>query len=147
MDEPNRYENLTRQVSAISAVRRGMARSLPADCPPGTAGVIALVQRHGDLRIGRISELMGVDMSVSSRHVAHAVERGWVERLPDPDDRRSRILRLTAEGSDKLAELDRRLTAMLAQKLADWSDDDIEQLTAMLSRFRDAFGDCRAHHA
>ncbi|MFF0435159.1 MarR family winged helix-turn-helix transcriptional regulator [Streptomyces sp. NPDC004327] len=147
MDRQSRYEVLARQVSAIGAVKRGMARSLPADCPGGSAIVMALLKHHGDMRMGRVSELMAVDMSVSSRHVAHTAERGWVERLPDPADKRSRILRLTPAGADKLAELDDRLTAMLAHHLADWSDDDVDQLTTLLARLRDSFGDCRAHHA
>ncbi|WP_434403793.1 MarR family winged helix-turn-helix transcriptional regulator [Streptomyces sp. NBC_01353] len=147
VDKPNRYENLARQVSAIGAVKRGMARSLPADCPSGSAIVLALLKHEGDMRMSRISERMAVDMSVSSRHVSHAVDRGWVERLPDPADKRSRILHLTVEGREKLDELDRRLTAMLTRNLADWSDEDVELLTHLLARLRDSFGDCRAHHA
>ncbi|MET8503854.1 MarR family winged helix-turn-helix transcriptional regulator [Streptomyces sp. NPDC015232] len=147
MDRHSRYEALARQVSAVGAVKRGLARTLPADCPGGSAIVLALLQHHGDMRMSRVSELMSVDMSVSSRHVAHTVERGWVERLPDPADRRSRILHLTPGGEAMLAELDRRLTDMLARTLADWSDDDVETLTALLARLRDSFGDCRAHHA
>ncbi|MCB8902642.1 MULTISPECIES: MarR family winged helix-turn-helix transcriptional regulator [unclassified Streptomyces] len=147
MDRSNRYENLARQVSAIGAVKRGLARVLPAECPGGSAIVLALLNHHGDMRMGRVSELMAVDMSVSSRHVAHTVDRGWVERLPDPADRRSRILHLTRAGEDMLAVLDRRLTDMLARTLAEWSDDDVELLTTLLARLRDSFGDCRAHHA
>lgn len=146
MDRQSRYEALARQVSAIGAVKRGLSRTLPADCPGGSAIVLALLQHHGDMRMSRISELMSVDMSVSSRHVAHTVERGWVERLPDPADRRSRILHLTSGGEGMLAELDRRLTDTFARRLADWSDDDVETLTALLARLRDCFGDCRAHH-
>ncbi|WP_371635984.1 MarR family transcriptional regulator [Streptomyces zaomyceticus] len=147
MDRGNRYENLARQVSAIGVVKRGLARVLPTECPSGSAIVLALLNHHGDMRMGRVSELMAVDMSVSSRHVAHTVDRGWVERLPDPDDRRSRILHLTRAGEDMLAVLDRRLTDTLARTLAEWSDDDVELLTTLLARLRDSFGDCRAHHA
>lgn len=147
MDRGNRYENLARQVSAIGAVKRGLARVLPTECPSGSAIVLALLNHHGDMRMGRVSELMAVDMSVSSRHVAHTVDRGWVERLPDPADKRSRILHLTRAGEDMLAVLDRRLTDMLARTLAEWSDDDVELLTTLLARLRDSFGDCRAHHA
>ncbi|MFE7553941.1 MarR family winged helix-turn-helix transcriptional regulator [Streptomyces gardneri] len=147
MDRGKRYENLARQVSAIGAVKRGLARTLPAECPGGSAIVLALLHHHGDMRIGRVSELMAVDMSVSSRHVAHTVDRGWVERLPDPADKRSRILHLTPAGESMLAVLDRRLTDMLARTLVEWSDDDVELLTDLLARLRDSFGDCRAHHA
>ncbi|MER7625171.1 MarR family transcriptional regulator [Streptomyces sp. NPDC126503] len=143
----NRYENLARQVSAIGAVKRGLARVLPVECQGGAAAVLALLHHHGDMRMSRLAEHMAVDMSVCSRHVTHTVEHGWVERRPDPADRRSRILRLTAGGRDMLAELDRRVTETFARNLAEWSDDDVALLTALLARLRDSFGDCRAHHA
>lgn len=91
----SQYEELARQLSAVGAVKRGLARILPAECPGGSASVLTLLSRYGEMRITRLTELLAVDMSVTSRHVAHAVENGWVERLADPSDRRSRILRLT----------------------------------------------------
>ncbi|MEU6928083.1 MarR family transcriptional regulator [Streptomyces sp. NPDC046385] len=147
METLNRYEELARAVSAIGAVKRGIARVLPAHCQGGAAAVLALVKHHGDMRMSRLAELMAVDMSVCSRHVAHTVEHGWIERLPDPDDKRSRILRLTTEGHAMLGELDSRVADAFARHLAEWSDDDVVLLTTMLSRLRDSFGDCRAPHA
>ncbi|MFB6836644.1 MarR family winged helix-turn-helix transcriptional regulator [Streptomyces sp. NPDC056361] len=143
----NRYEDLARSVSAIGAVKRGLARVLPVACQGGSAAVLALVKHHGDMRMSRLAELMAVDMSVCSRHVAHTVEHGWIERLPDPDDKRSRILRLTEAGHAMLGELDRRVTEAFSRHLAEWSDDDVELLTHLLVRLRESFGDCRAHHA
>ncbi|WMX46002.1 MarR family winged helix-turn-helix transcriptional regulator [Streptomyces roseicoloratus] len=147
METLSRYEELARAVSAIGAVKRGLARTLPAHCQGGAAAVLALVKHHGDMRMSRMAELMAVDMSVCSRHVAHTVEHGWVERLPDPDDKRSRILRLTDEGHAMLGELDRRVTEAFSRNLAEWSDEDVALLTRLLARLRDSFGDCRAHHA
>ncbi|MCX2179052.1 MarR family transcriptional regulator [Streptomyces sp. SKN60] len=147
MQTLNRYEELARAVSAIGAVKRGLARALPVQCQGGAAAVLALIKHHGDMRMSRLAELMAVDMSVCSRHVAHTVDHGWVERLPDPDDKRSRILRLTDEGEAMLGELDQRVTDAFARHLADWSDDDVARLTTLLARLRDSFGDCRAHHA
>ncbi|MFF9849087.1 MarR family winged helix-turn-helix transcriptional regulator [Streptomyces litmocidini] len=143
----NRYEELARSVSAIGAVKRGLARVLPVDCQGGSAAVLALVNHHGAMRTSKLAELMAVDMSVCSRHVAHTVEHGWIERLPDPDDRRSRILHLTEPGRAMLDELDRRVTEAFSRHLAEWTDDDVDQLTHLLARLRDSFGDCRAHHA
>ncbi|MFF5502610.1 MarR family winged helix-turn-helix transcriptional regulator [Streptomyces roseolus] len=143
----SRYEDLARAISAIGAVKRGVARVLPGDCQGGAAAVLAMLKHHGDMRTSRLAELMAVDMSVCSRHVAHTVERGWVERLPDPDDGRSRILRLSPEGFAMLTELDRRVTEAFTRYLAEWSDDDVALLTTLLARLRDSFGDCRATHA
>ncbi|MFF3455729.1 MarR family winged helix-turn-helix transcriptional regulator [Streptomyces sp. NPDC002730] len=142
----SQYAELARQLSAIGAVKRGLARILPAECPSGSAAVLTLLDRHGEMRMSRLAELLAVDMSVTSRHVAHAAERGWIERLPDPGDKRSRILRLTPAGQNMLGELAERTTDMFARNLKDWSDDDVGQLIEMLARLRDSFGDCRARH-
>ncbi|MFC5801341.1 MarR family winged helix-turn-helix transcriptional regulator [Streptomyces formicae] len=146
MAERSQYEELARQLSAIGAVKRALARTLPAECPGGSAAVLALIDRYGEMRLSRLAELLSVDMSVTSRHVAHVADRGWIERVPDPDDRRSRILRLTPAGRELLDDLGRRTTDMFAHYLSDWSDDDVGQLTAMLARLRDSVGDCRAAH-
>ncbi|MFF3821103.1 MarR family winged helix-turn-helix transcriptional regulator [Streptomyces bluensis] len=144
MAEKAQYEELARSFSAIGVVKRDLGRMLPPDCPGGSAGVLTLLGRHGDMRMSRLAELLSVDMSVTSRHVAHAAERGWIERLPDPADRRSRILRLTPVGRDRLDDLYERITHLLADRLGDWSDDEVGLLIGLLARLRESFGDCRA---
>ncbi|MFF6998826.1 MarR family winged helix-turn-helix transcriptional regulator [Streptomyces sp. NPDC008313] len=143
MAEQTQYEELARQLSAIGAVKRDMARILPHDCPGGSAAVLTLLGRHGDMRMSRLAELLAVDMSVTSRHVAHVAERGWIDRSPDPADKRSRILRLTDAGRDRLDELSRRTTELLAHRLGDWTDDEVGQLIGLMTRLRESFGDCR----
>ncbi|MEU5347926.1 MULTISPECIES: MarR family transcriptional regulator [unclassified Streptomyces] len=137
------YEELARQLSAIGAVKRGLGRVLPHECPAGSAAVLTLLDRHGEMRMSRLAELLAIDMSVTSRHVAHVAERGWIDRSPDPADKRSRILRLTPAGRDMLAELSERYMNALVHYLADWSEDEVDQLNTMLDRLRTSFGDCR----
>ncbi|MFI7388302.1 MarR family winged helix-turn-helix transcriptional regulator [Streptomyces sp. NPDC049813] len=137
------YDELARQLSAFGAVKRDMARILPHDCPAGSAAVLTLLKRYGDMRMSRLAELLAVDMSVASRHVAHTADRGWIERRPDPADKRSRILTLTAEGHERMEDLNVRTTELLAERLSDWSDDEVNQLIALMTRLRDSFGDCR----
>ncbi|GAB2939182.1 MULTISPECIES: MarR family winged helix-turn-helix transcriptional regulator [Streptomyces] len=139
MAERAQYEELARQLSAIGVVKREIARMLPYDCPGGSAGVLMLLDRNGEMRMSRLAELLSVDMSVTSRHVAHVAERGWIERLPDPADRRSRILRLTPEGRALVAELHRRTSGVMAHRLSDWSDDEVGELVRLLGRLRHSF--------
>jgi DNA-binding MarR family transcriptional regulator len=146
MAAQSQYAELARQLTALGAVKRGLARIMPAECPTGSAVVLGLVQQHGEMRMSRLAELLAVDMSVTSRHVAHAVERGWLERSPDPADKRSRILRLTPKGVGLLEELAARTTEMFARTLDDWSDDEVGELSAMLDRLRSSFSDCRDWH-
>lgn len=148
MAAQSQYEELARQLSAIGAVKRELGRNLPHDCPPASAGVLALLDRYGEMRMGRLAELLAIDMSVTSRHVAHVTERGWIEREPDPLDKRSRLLRLTPSGKRLLSELSDRYADLLARYLDDWSDADVGRLNELLARLRTSFGDCRsrAHH-
>ncbi|MER5495063.1 MarR family winged helix-turn-helix transcriptional regulator [Streptomyces sp. LE64] len=133
------YAELVRQLNAVGAVNRGLARLLPADCPAGAAAVLHVLAREGELRSGRLAELLAVDPSVSSRHVTHVTDRGWVARSPDPLDGRSRLLRLTSSGEAQLADLRARCTRDLARRLGDWSEDEITQLTTLLARLRAEF--------
>nr|WP_190851322.1 MarR family winged helix-turn-helix transcriptional regulator [Streptomyces aurantiacus] len=137
------YEELAQQLSAIGAVKRGLGRVLPPECPAGSTAVLALLDRHGEMRMSRLAELLAIDMSVTSRHVAHVAERGWIDRSPDPADKRSRILRLTPAGRDMLADISERYMNALAHYLADWSDGEVDQLNTLLGRLRTSFGDCR----
>ncbi|MFI5805700.1 MarR family winged helix-turn-helix transcriptional regulator [Streptomyces sp. NPDC051561] len=144
MAAKSQYEELARQLSAFGAVKRGLARILPLECPPASAAVLTLLDRKGEMRLSGLAELMAIDMSVTSRHVAHVAERGWIDRSPDPGDKRSRILRLTPAGKAVLDDLSRHTTDFLAETLGDWSDDEVGQFNAMLARLRDSFGDCRS---
>ncbi|MFE3766064.1 MarR family winged helix-turn-helix transcriptional regulator [Streptomyces sp. NPDC059104] len=134
-----RYEELARQLTGIGAVRRDLARILPPDCPPGAAAVLTVLDRHGEMRLSRLTEYMAVDISVSSRHVAHLAARGWIERETDPGDGRCRILRLTTAGRAVLGELGARYTDALEKALADWSSEDVDTLNTLLARLRSSF--------
>ncbi|MFG2293082.1 MarR family winged helix-turn-helix transcriptional regulator [Streptomyces sp. NPDC048603] len=139
------YEELARQLTGIGAVKRDLARALPADCPPGPAAVLTVLDRHGEMRMSRLTELLAVDISVTSRHVAHVAERGWIDRETDPADARCRILRLTPAGRLVLAELAARYTAALERALADWSAEDVGVLNTLLARLRRGFAPLPAH--
>ncbi|MEU6310251.1 MarR family transcriptional regulator [Streptomyces sp. NPDC047014] len=133
------HEELARRLTGIGAVKRELTRHLPPDCPPGTAAVLTLLDRQGEMRLSRLAELMAVDISVTSRHVTHTAERGWIEREPDPVDGRCRILRLTPAGRALLAEIGARYTAALERALHDWSPQDIDVLNTLLARLRSSF--------
>ncbi|MEU5833972.1 MULTISPECIES: MarR family winged helix-turn-helix transcriptional regulator [Streptomyces] len=144
MAERSQYEELARQISAIGAVKREMARGLPPECPPASAAVLMLLNKHGEMRTSQLAELMAIDMSVTSRHVAHVADRGWIERHPDPQDGRSRLLRISDRGERFLTDLSAHTIESLAAHLHDWSDEDVAQLNDLLNRLRASFGDCRA---
>lgn len=133
------HEELARRLTGIGAVKRELARHLPPDCPPGAAAVLTVLDRQGEMRLSRLAECMAVDISVTSRHVTHVADRGWIERETDPGDGRCRILRLTPAGRALLGEIGARYTSALERALHDWSAQDIDVLNTLLARLRSSF--------
>ncbi|WP_269855279.1 MarR family winged helix-turn-helix transcriptional regulator [Streptomyces sp. RPT161] len=141
-----RCADLVQHLSALTAVSRGLGRALPPDCPAASVAALRTLSRYGEMRISRLTELLDVDMSVTSRHVAHLAARGWLDRHPDPQDKRSRLLRLTPLGEQVLRVASDRIAEELADFLLDWTDDEVTQLTVLLARLRASFDDCRPGH-
>jgi len=142
MPEHARFEELQRQLRAVGVVKRTIVRNLPHDCAVGPTAVLSTLRRHGPMRLSRLADLLWIDPSVTSRHVSHAVERGWVERTPDPADGRSSILSLTPSGLGMLEQISTRTAQLLADRMTDWDDQEIDQLTGLMARLHGSFSDC-----
>lgn len=68
--------------------------------------VMWLLKRHGDLSMGRLAELLDVSLSNASGLIDRMVERGLVERVRVPDDRRLVLVALSAHGLQMLDHAD-----------------------------------------
>ncbi len=90
---------------------------------------------EGPMRSSTLAERLAADPSTVSRQAASLVDAGLVERRPDPADRRAVQLAVTELGSEVFHRMREDRAAMFDAVLADWSDADVEQLTALLSRF------------
>lgn len=110
----------------FSAVR---ANQLGTDKMDGTAArvmgvnrtdmrALDIVERLGPIAAGRIS----VDAGLTSGAVTAVIDRlerkGYVRRVPDPDDRR----RVLIEKTEKLDKISKRLYGPLAERSMSWLD-------------------------
>jgi DNA-binding MarR family transcriptional regulator len=132
---------LLTQMESITGVHRSIAKALPAGVlPPGAPVLYVLGRSDRPLRAGQVAELLEIDMSVVSRHIAHLVDHGWVERRPNPEDGRSCLLALTPEGHAVVEHATEGRLAVVEDRLRDWSDADAEQLADLLGRLRTSLG-------
>lgn len=132
------YRELMHRLSEVGAVKKGLARDLPSDLPGGSAGVLATLSQHGEMTMSELTDLLAVDISVTSRHVAYVAEQGWLERAPNPTDGRSRILRLTDAGRDLLDGFADHYADLLAKGLSDWSEDEVRELIRLMAKLHDS---------
>jgi DNA-binding MarR family transcriptional regulator len=87
--------------------------------------------------MGRIAQVLGVDGSNVTWLTDRLEERGLVERRPDPNDRRVKLLHLTDEGRKVRDEVMARL-AVPPPELAELPERDARALREILTR---ALGD------
>ncbi|MDW8325409.1 MAG: MarR family transcriptional regulator [Anaerolineales bacterium] len=77
-----------------------------------------LIALEGITTVSELAKAGKVPMSTASWHANRLVERGYLVRRPDPDDRRTIRLELTAKGRKVLSGLNRAFEAMAAELLA-----------------------------
>jgi len=115
--------------------------------------VMWLLQHHGDLAMSRLAELMDVSFSNATGIVDRMAERGLVERVRVPDDRRVVLVRIAARGLEALDEMEAvkqdRLQAILGHLDATQLDrvaaalDDLR--SAVVAEFGPDFGSGHSH--
>ncbi len=104
---------------------------------PWEFDVLAALRRAGEpyaLSPGRLLRETLVTSGTMTNRVDRLAARGWVERLPDPSDRRGVLVRLTDEGR---AGVDGAFAALLEAEgalLADLDDVRRDQLGSLLRR-------------
>lgn len=97
--------------------------------------VLAALRRAGEpyeLSPGRLLRETLVTSGTMTNRVDRLAARGLVERLPDPDDRRGVLVRLTPEGNETVDGAFEALLTAESALLADLSQRDRRRLAQLL---------------
>jgi DNA-binding MarR family transcriptional regulator len=100
--------------------------------------VMWLLQHHGDLAMSRMAELMDVSFSNATGIVDRMAERGLVERVRVPDDRRVVLVRIGARGLEALDEMEAVKQDRLQAILGHLDATQLERVAAALDDLRSA---------
>lgn len=120
---------------AMGSIQRFVVRR-PGDAGP-TPTELWLLERLTDQGWMRMSELAvwhRVDKSTVTALVKRLVARGWAQRGTDPADGRVVTVAITDEGSAVLGSSLARERALLDEVLSGWDDDDLADLSRLLTR-------------
>jgi DNA-binding MarR family transcriptional regulator len=88
--------------------------------------------------IGRLAQTLRCDRTNVPHLIARVAERGWVERQPAADDRRSALIVLTSAGEEVARRFIATLEEQLADLLAGWSAARRQQAAAVLDEIAEA---------
>jgi len=122
-------------MATARAVRQAYdVRFAELDLNLSEASLLAYVAETGALTQSRLAERMGLGRAATGSVIDALEKRGFVERKPDPDDRRVWLVDVTAPGKDmveRVSELDNVLRRELRSGI---SREDRQKLAEVLVR-------------
>jgi DNA-binding MarR family transcriptional regulator len=108
----------------------------PFGITPGQARALGVLARHGTMRPGELSEHLRIAPRSATEVVDGLQERGMVERLPDPADRRATLLSLTPAGAATAAHIRAERGAQGERFFAALPEADRTELARILTALR-----------
>lgn len=117
----------------------GEANRAAAGVTLDRAPYVALVRidERAPVRLSELAEVLDLDVSTASRHVAKLEQLGLVSRENDPADGRACLLAPTPEGLEVLVRVRDARRRRLAEWVGHWEHRDVASLADLLTRFLD----------
>jgi DNA-binding MarR family transcriptional regulator len=103
---------------------------------PQWLALVRLKRRPGASQ-SELADMMEIEKAPAGKIVDRMQEKGWVERRPDPADRRINRIHLTERGERVYDAIQPISTATISDALEDLSLSDRERLADLLARVKD----------
>jgi DNA-binding MarR family transcriptional regulator len=100
--------------------------------------VMHLLERHGELPMSRLAEMLDVSMSAATGLVDRVEERGFVERIRVPEDRRVVLARITDTGRQMLDDVEIVRTELMEQVLDELDERQLAGVASAVGSIRSA---------
>lgn len=113
---------------SVTRLARTLRRESAIDVSPTLMAALATVETHGPMTPGDLAAHEQVRKPTVTRILGSLVERGLVERTPDPLDGRVSWIQVTPEGRKLLSRVRRRHAEYLTRRLKRLSVDDLQTL-------------------
>jgi DNA-binding MarR family transcriptional regulator len=127
--EPSTADDVpARLYLAIGRLSRSLRRSGSPGLGHGSISALSTLIRCGEMRLGDLAAKEGVAAPTMSRIVAALVEAKYVQREPDPADRRAWLVKATPDGERMVLGLRSTRVQELRRRIDRLSDDNQEEL-------------------
>lgn len=143
--DPNSFGFLITDLSRL--IRAEMDRRISEaglGLTPGESRTLAHAARAGVVRQNVLAERIGIEAMTLSTYVDRLEAKGLVERVPDPDDRRAKLVRLTEAASEALGGVNSAAASIRADASASIDPADWATLLNLLRQARDNLAEARA---
>src|SRR5258708_20826910 len=124
-------------VSQSRALTAEAATTFHTELQPAAFHIAFWLNAFGPAKPSAVAEAVGMDRSATSRLIRELVRLRLIATSTDPSDRRSIVLSLTVDGRRRLEAAMQAKGAAFQQRIASWSEEDLELCTDLLRRLLD----------
>ncbi|MYR07329.1 MarR family transcriptional regulator [Gordonia sp. SID5947] len=117
---------------------RERARAIHPKLDPVCYPILVLLSRHDALPMSDLLGELALEKSTLTRQIDSVVRLGLVERHPDPDDARARLVALTESGRSRFNDVALTALADWRDQLSRWDPEDVRQLADLLRRLAES---------
>ncbi|MBT0566501.1 MarR family winged helix-turn-helix transcriptional regulator [Williamsia sp. CHRR-6] len=110
-----------------------VVRQMPRDLSLTAISTLSMIERLGSQRITALASVQGVAQPSMTAMIAGLERSGYVQRRPDPADRRAQQVSLTDKGIDYVLARRRRGAELIEQSLQGLSSEDRATLGAAVA--------------
>ena len=103
---------------------------------PTQFGVLDILYSKGSLSVGKIIEKMLSTSGNMTVVIRNMEKEGYVQRTPDPEDKRSYLISLTDKGIEKIEEVLPEHAANVHNIFRVLTEEEQEELIRMLRKFK-----------
>ncbi|MBP5801097.1 MarR family winged helix-turn-helix transcriptional regulator [Microbacterium maritypicum] len=112
---------------------REAAATVHPDLQPLGYQVLTSIATGKATSAGAIIERLQTDKSAVSRQVRQLEQLGLVESVPDPEDRRARVLVATELAQERVALARSRYEGRIGERLRNWTAADLDHFADLLA--------------
>ncbi len=125
------------RLTSRSRMRRALAGQ-NVKLSPTDMWLVDRVSEFGPARMSELATWQSVDRSTMTTQVGRLEKLGLVQRTPAPDDRRAIVVSVTEAGQVLHEESRAAACAAFDSMLADWTEQERQQLTESLTHLVDS---------
>lgn len=118
----------------IALIRRASLDRKHGGLDRSTYTLLQHLSIHQPLGVKALADDFRLDISTLSRQTSVLESKGYVVRLPDPQDGRSSNFQITKLGAEKLSEAKKVRLERYELLLADWTTEERQTFGTLLAR-------------
>ncbi|MFJ9152367.1 MarR family winged helix-turn-helix transcriptional regulator [Streptomyces sp. NPDC102270] len=135
MEAATAVETIQREMTVFARRARASAGRLHPELSLVSYTLLGHLEERDGCRATDLAAHYALDKSTVSRQVATLERAGLIERRQDPEDHRVQVLHLTDAGRRILARVTVSRRVAVGERLAEWSQEDLERFAGYLVRY------------